>query len=128
MFVFFKNILFSSVLIVILLHTFIPHPHSDEMTIGEHTILHNNSNTLFDIISIAFHESDNNLDNFIFSQYDNVKEIDYKQSFHQNFIFENNTSISGKVTAEKVVKEDSNNFDRLFFVKQNRLRGPPQLV
>tara|TARA_R110002153_G_C13179483_1_gene484949 strand:- start:621 stop:878 length:258 start_codon:yes stop_codon:yes gene_type:complete len=69
----FRNILFNTALAVILLHTIIPHPHSEDMAEKEHIKLHNNSNSLYGILRLVFHESnDENLDSLIFAQYNIV--------------------------------------------------------
>lgn len=122
----FRNILFDSVLVLILLHTIIPHPHSDKLTEEKHLELHQNSNSLIGFIRLAFHESDDeNLDNLIFVQFESVKKTDSKHTYPKVSIFDNTTSTVGKITTEKILKSNTNNFDRLLFVKLNRVRGPP---
>jgi len=121
-----KHILFRFVLIIIVLHAIIPHPHSDELTEEKHFELHQNSNSLIGFIRLAFHESDDeSLDNLIFAQYESVKKTDSKHTYPKVPIFDNFTSTVGKITTEKILKSNTNNFDRLLFVKLNRLRGPP---
>jgi hypothetical protein len=121
-----KYILFRTVLVIITLHTIIPHPHSDELTEEKHFELHKESNSLIGIIRLAFHESDDeNLDNLIFAQYESVKKTDSKYKYPKVSIFDNTTSIVEKRATEKIIKWNTNNFDRLFFVKLNGLRGPP---
>ena len=125
----FKNILFNSALVLILLHTIIPHPHSDKLTDEKHFELHQKSNSLIGIISLVFHESDDeSLDNLIFAQYEGVKKIDSKNKCPKVSIFDNTTSIVEKIEAEKIVKSNTTNFNRLLFVKLNGLRGPPLLA
>jgi len=122
----FEKILFNSVLVLILLHTIIPHPHSDELTEEKHFELHQKSNSLIGIIKLAFHESnDNNLDNLIFAQYDSAKKIGSKYKYPKISLFNNTQSIVEKRETEKIVKSNTNNFKRLLFVKLNGLRGPP---
>jgi len=123
---FFKKILFNSVLVLILLHACIPHPHSGELTDEKHFELHQNSNSLIGIIRLAFHESDDeNLDNLIFAQYESVKKIHSKHKYPNVSIIENTTSTVEKITRDRIVKWNTNNFNRLLFVKLNGLRGPP---
>ena len=124
-----KYILFRTALVIITLHTIIPHPHSDELTEENHFEFHNESNSLIGIIALAFHESDDeSLDNLIFAQYECVKKIDSKHKYPKVSIFDNTTSIVGKIATGKIVKWNTNNFDRLLFVKLNGLRGPPLLT
>jgi len=114
---------------VILLHTFIPHPHFDEMTEKEHIALHKNSNKLFDIISISFHESNNeNLDNLLVAQYDIVKrnKITYQNSTIA--ILYSTFSVIEKTTVEKITQTNTDSPNKLFIVKLNGERGPPFLV
>ncbi len=123
-----KYILFRTVLIVIALHAIIPHPHSDELSEQKHHELHKKSNSLIGIIRLAFHENnDENLDNLIFTQFESVKKIDSKQKFPIVSIFNNTTLVVGNIATEKIVKKNTNNFNKLLFVKLNRLRGPPVL-
>ncbi len=124
-----KYILFRAVLVIITLHTVIPHPHSDKLTKKEHFELHKKSNSLIGIIRLAFHESDDeNLDNLIFVKYESVKKTDSKHQYPKVSIFDNTTSIVGKIVAIKIVKWNTNNFNKLLFVKLNGLRGPPLLT
>lgn len=124
-----KYILFRFVLIVIVLHAIIPHPHSDELTQEKHSELHKNSNSLFGIIKLAFHESDDeSLDNLIYTQYESVKKIDSKHTYPNVSLLNNFQSIIEKRETEKIVKSNTNNFNRLLFVKMNGLRGPPILT
>ncbi len=124
-----EKILFNSVLVVISLHTFIPHPHSDEMTEIEHIALHENSNTLFDIISISFHETnDTNLDNLLVAQYDIVKrnKVTYQNSAVA--ILYSAFSVIEKTTVEKITQANNDSPNKLFIVKLNGERGPPYMV
>ena len=124
-----KYILFRVVLVIITLHTVIPHPHSDELTEEEHFELHKKSNSLIGIIGLAFHESDDeSLDNLIFAQYESVKKIDSNQKYPEVSIFDSTTSRIGIIETKKTVKWNTNNFNRLLFVKLNGLRGPPLLT
>jgi hypothetical protein len=125
----FKKILFNSVLVVILLHTVIPHPHSDELTEEKHFELHKKSNSLIGIIRLAFHESDDeNLDNLIFAQYESVNKTDSKPKYPKVLLFNKTPSLTVKRETEKIVKWNTDNFNRLLFVKLNGLRGPPQIT
>ena len=124
-----KYILFRTALIIITLHTIIPHPHSDELTVDKHLKLHKDSNSIIGIIRLAFHESDDeNLDNLIFAQYENVKKLDNKCKYPKLSILKKIQFKSKKREKEKKVKWNANNFDRLLFVKLNRLRGPPLIT
>ena len=121
-----KYILFRTALVIITLHTIIPHPHSDKLTIEKHFELHKESNSFIGIIRLIFHESDDeNLDNLIFAKYEGVKKIDKKFKYPKVSIFNNTQSVIEKRETKKIIKCNTNNFDRLLFVKLNGLRGPP---
>jgi len=121
-----KYILFRTVLVIITLHTVVPHPHSDELTEEKHFELHKKSNSLFGFIRLTFHENDDeSLDNLIYTQYESVKKIDSKHKYPKVSLFNNIQSIVEKRETGKIVKWDNNNFNRLLFVKLNGLRGPP---
>jgi len=65
-----KHILFKSLLLIVGLHTFIPHPHAEELNEDEHRSLHQNSHSIFGIIKLIFHESDDdNLDCLLLAHY-----------------------------------------------------------
>jgi quinol monooxygenase YgiN len=124
-----KYILFRTVLVIITLHTIIPHPHSDELTDEKHSELHKDSNSFIGIIRLAFHESDDeNLDNLIFAKYESDKKLDNKCKRPKVSIINNRQSIVEKRETGTIVKWNINNFDRLLFVKLNGLRGPPILI
>ncbi len=124
-----KYILFRTVLVIITLHTVIPHPHSDKLTEEKHLELHKKSTSLFGIIRLAFHESDDeSLDSLIYTQYESVKKVDSKHTYPKVSLFNNIQSIVEKRETEKIVKSSTNNFNRLLFVKLNGLRGPPILT
>jgi hypothetical protein len=123
-----EYILFRTVLVIITLHAIIPHPHSYELTKEKHFEIHKKSNSFIGIIRLAFHESeDENLDNLVFSQYESIRKLDCKYKYPK-ISFPNNTQyILVKREAERIVNSHTNNFNTLFFVKLNRLRGPPML-
>lgn len=124
-----KHILFGTALIVITLHTIIPHPHSYKLTEEKHFELHKKSNSLIGIIRLVFHESnDESLDNLIFAQYESIKKIDSKHKFQKDSSLNNIQTNVEKRETEKIVISNTNNFNRLLFVKLNRLRGPPLLA
>ena len=124
-----KKILFNSVLAVILLHTFIPHPHSDEMTEKQHSALHENSDTLFGIITIAFHESnDKDLDNLIVAQYDRVTKNIIKHQYSPIATPYGNFSIIENKIVGKILPNYIFNPHNLFIVSLNEVRGPPLMV
>jgi quinol monooxygenase YgiN len=122
----FRNILFNSALAVILLHTFIAHPHSEDMVEKEHIKLHNNSNSIYGILRFVFHESnDENLDTLVFADYSIEKKtkIDYQYSAINATYF--NTS---KIVNKKVYKNLKSNSNKLFIVNLNGVRGPPSFI
>jgi hypothetical protein len=121
-----EYILFRTVLVVITLHAIIPHPHSDELTEEKHFEIHKKSNSFIGIIRLAFHESeDENLDNLVFAQYESVKKLDHKYKHPKVSTLNNMQSIIVKRETERIANSSTNNFNGIFFVKLNGLRGPP---
>lgn len=124
-----KYILFRAALVIITLHTIIPHPHADKLTKEKHLELHKESNSFIGLIRLVFHESDDeSLDNLIFAKYEGVNKIDNKYKYPKVSMFNNTHSVIEKKETENKIKCNTNNFDRLLFVKLNRLRGPPLLT
>jgi len=124
-----KYILFRAVLVIITFHIVIPHPHSDKLTKEEHLDLHKKSNSFIGIISLAFHEiDDENLDDLIFVQNESVKKIDTKHKNLKVSLINNIQSNVNKKETEKIIESNTNYFNKLFFVKLYRLRAPPFLI
>ncbi len=124
-----KYILFSTVLAVVILHATIPHPHSNELTQETHFELHKKTHSLIGVVRLAFHERNGeNLDNLIFIQYKSAKKIDIKLTNTAFPLFNRSLSIIEKRETLKSVAWNTDNFIKLFFVKLNGLRGPPQLT
>ncbi len=120
-----QNILFKSVLVIILLHIGIPHPHADELTTEEHLKLHKNSKSLLGYLKFAFHEiEDDNLDNLICLESNKTISID---KIITPFIF--NNSIKFKIEFyKKTIEQKLKNAPKLnniLFNKINGLRAPP---
>ena len=124
-----NKIFFNTAVIVILLHASIAHLHANEMTEKEHSAMHNNANTLIGIISLGFHESnDENLDNLVTVHYDTseVKSINFPQF----------ATISHLVTFSHVEQRVSKSIvvtnveisNSLLIVKPYEVRGPPQVA
>ncbi|WP_372795387.1 hypothetical protein [Lutibacter sp.] len=122
----FKNILSNSALVVILLHTFIPHPHSEDMVEKEHIKLHTNSNSIYGILRFVFHENnDENLDSLVFAQYNINKKTKIDCQYSETNIPDFNTS---KIVNKKVSKNLKSTIHKLFIVKLNGVRGPPSFT
>jgi hypothetical protein len=120
-----RVILFASALSIILLHTFIPHPHSEEMTEERHFEFHQNSNSILDFLKLVFHESeDEGLDNLIIAQYQAEKKL--KKGFHHQIAtgIETLTLINESRTKKSTAKHIGNS-NGYFIVKPNGVRGPP---
>ena len=124
-----KYILFRTVLVIITLHTLIPHPHSNELTEKKHLRIHEESNSLIGFIRLAFHESvDENLDHLIFTPYENISIIDSDETNLRVSIFNHSGSEIRKRGTEKTTNWNTANFYKLLFVKRNGSRGPPLWV
>ncbi len=119
-----RYILFRTVLVIITLHTVIPHPHSDELTNEEHFEIHQKSDFLIGIIRLVFHESnDENLDNLIYAKYKSVKNTNFKNpNSNPNIPILNDLRFGIKERkTEKKVSLVINDFKKIFFAKLNSL-------
>ncbi len=77
---FIQNIVFITVVIVILLHSMILHKHHGEMSFREHQLAHQKANTLFKVIGLAFHEGPStNLDNYVLTEKTLINKTDIHQ-------------------------------------------------
>ena len=122
----FRNILFHSALLVILLHTIIPHPHSEDLRLKEHSIIHSNSHSIYGVLRLIFHESnDENLDSLVFYQYSIDKKIKVE---NQNLAIDITYFNASKIVNKKVYKNLKSNIHTLFIVTQHGVRGPPSLI
>ena len=54
---YFNNSIVNWVLTVLLLHIAIPHANEKDVNNAEHSIIHQNKNTLFDFLKFFFHEN-----------------------------------------------------------------------
>ena len=126
-----NNIFFNIVVVVILLHASIPHLHANEMTEQEHIAMHNNANTLIGLISLGFHESnDENLDNLVTAQYD-TNTIELKSINHPHFATITHLitfSHVGYNVSKSIVVRNVEISNSLFIVKPYEVRGPPQVA
>ncbi|PCH52853.1 MAG: hypothetical protein COC22_03485 [Flavobacteriaceae bacterium] len=120
-----KQILFRSALVIIVLHTLIPHRHYDEMSKVEHAQLHQNNDDILDLLMLFFHESnDESIDNLV------VAEFDVKENFDDTVV--SNIFLSSSnfpfFDTSYFIKEliiSTSNFSNISFVELNGLRGPP---
>lgn len=122
-----KYILFRTVLVIITLHTIIPHPHSIELTDENHIELHKKSNSIIGIIKLVLHESDDeSLDNLIICQNANVNKVNSKFKNPAALIInKTNLIIEEK---EKTIQWYSNDFIGLISGILIDIRGPPSFI
>lgn len=121
-----KKSMFNTVLILILLHSFIPHRHADEMSKSEHSVFHQNSDSFIDFFENIFHENDDsNLDNLIFlqSEQNNFQFNHYFLIF--NYYFENYNLTEKQLITSVFFKTKP--FKNNYLLKSITLRGPPGL-
>ncbi len=120
-----KNILFINVVVILLLHSFIPHKHHNEMAYEEHYIVHENANGIIDLIGLVLHEgSSENLETIILSKENVMKDIE--RSYLDFFAITAYLAIKINVKYSGCFikirpQELSNNFHIIF----SGLRGPP---
>jgi len=118
-----KQILFKSVLVVILLHALIPHRHYDEMSEKEHFALHQNNDSIIDLVKIFFHENnDESLDNLLFAQF-NIKETTQSKIPILNEKFKGGIGVENEHLQKNLPPYNVCHIN--IFVTLNGLRGPP---
>ncbi len=120
-----RNILLINVVGILLLHSFIPHRHQEEMTYVEHQKAHEDANSIIDYLGLAFHQyASSNLENFFLEKTNDFKEFDAKYfNFSINlttpkveFIYTKTKSLSRKLPEKLLIK---------FIILANGLRAPP---
>ncbi|WP_456379161.1 hypothetical protein [Lutibacter sp.] len=120
-----KYILSRTAFVIIVLHTFIPHPHSSKLTDEKHSEIHQKSNCLIGIIRLAFHENnDESLDNLIFTQFKNSTKFNNKHPNLYSSLIKEQYTIKEK-HHEKNLKYTPFHSETIFLIKTNGLRGPP---
>lgn len=121
-----KNILFRTVLVVLLLHIFIPHPHAEVLNKETHARLHHNTNSILGLLEIFFHEShDEDLDNLTV-----VPSEFHKKSgntFYLSYLTVNSTSFNlvENFSTEKITINSNKSLYCTFVLNAIELRGPP---
>lgn len=120
-----KKLLFKSVVVVLLLHACIPHKHRDEMSEKAHIKIHQDNDSLIDILKIVFHEGDDEyLDNLFFAK----NNYDVSPQFFSNQHPDKKGSPAIKNCIKGVQlhrKPDNCIYSNIFIVKINGLRAPP---
>ena len=123
-----KKTLIISALLVISIHAFIVHPHSDWLSDKEHNELHQNSHSFYGILKIVFHESnDESLDNLVVYQNYLLKKLTKNHSCSLFEVCSNQYGIEKTVTGN-IVKRYTNKSYNLFIVNLNGVRGPPNIA
>lgn len=124
-----EKIVISSVLVVILIHTFTPHLYSDRITEAEHSAIHNDTDSLFDLISFSFHENNHeNLDHLIVTQNDGIEKYEIEQSNSTIDILNCSLSVIEKALVNQIIQRDTNSTHKIFIVHLNTERGPPSVA
>lgn len=125
MIVLIKKIVFSSILIVILLHTFIPHNQTNKKNSSSKFIYIYDNESIIDLFRFVFHEDRNgNLDNL--SSDNSVSDysfIDLNVNFFLNKCFY--LTLVDNVTPKIQLYTESNIYSEYLIVDNNYLRGPP---
>lgn len=121
-----KNILFRTVLVVLLLHIFIPHPHAEVLNKEAHARLHHNNNSILGLLEIVFHESnDEDLDNLTVVSSKFQKKSGntlYLPFFGVN---SKNSTSDENFNSEKITINSNESLYCTFVPNANGLRGPP---
>jgi len=120
-----QSVLFKCVVVIVLLHTCIPHRHREEMSEKAHIKLHQNNDNLIGILKIVFHEGyDEYLDNLFFAK----NNYDVSPQYFSNQYPDKNGSpaIKNCIKGVQLYRKSDNCIDsNIFIVKLNGLRAPP---
>ncbi len=120
-----KNILLINVVVIIFLHSLVPHMHHMEMTFVDHKKAHENANDILDYLGLVFHEGVNyNLENFVSEESGRFKNFDSRDL---------NLLVNSCYTKNDILYSHENPFLRTLhqnslteFIKlSNGLRAPP---
>ena len=122
----FAHISFRIVLVIIGLHAFVPHPHSDELTEQEHKKLHQNSQSILGFIKYLFHENnDENLDDILFASYGKITKQTIKIQYPRASTFDKKIDDTSIFVFSNIYKTYTSHFHNGISVNQNGLRAPP---
>jgi hypothetical protein len=118
------NLLLNAALVLIVLHTFIPHPHSEGMVNEEHIHLHNKSHSFYGILKLIFHENnDESLDSLLFAEYNSI--LKEKQNIQFLYVFSNHFRFI-KIEKQQTHKNINVVNNHFYIVTTNGVRGPPE--
>lgn len=120
-----RFIMFLEAVMVILLHTFIPHVHHGEMTFESNLKAHAKAHTIFEILGLKFHKHlSGDLTNYTLSQSSSLKKI----SFNDGALCYSSTDLF-KIQFDKLYFNTKTfryiTFSDDFHLESSGLRGPP---
>jgi len=123
-----KYILQYPVLLLIVLHAFIPHAHAIRLSSEEHIRIHKKSHSFLGLVNMIFHEKheDNLHKLYIFQS----EEEEADPGFYDNHqaIFIESSFTNGKISSAGIrLKVQRDYINILFFGYLNDWRGPPVL-
>ncbi|MEP1096306.1 MAG: hypothetical protein ABJG78_14415 [Cyclobacteriaceae bacterium] len=108
--------------VILLMHSFLPHSHHDELSDSEHIEVHEEAETILDFFRLAFHvnQGENHLENFKNAQQYQAQFLLIASIIELEF---------GPVLIEEAPKSNSttyiSNFQNRFRHKDLSFRGPP---
>jgi len=123
-----RGVLFKCVVVIVLLHTCIPHSHREEMSEKAHIKLHQNNDNLIGILKIVFHEGyDEYLDNLFFAKNNYDESLQYFSNQHPDK--DDSPTIKNCTKDVQLFRKlDNCIYSNIFFVKLNGLRAPPVIL
>lgn len=128
--IFFRSILFGLPLLIIGLHTFIPHTHEDHLSREEHQLIHLEKNSLLDILKLLFHQSqDEALDHLVLDDKEGtVKETVLPAYQINDNPFCSSSIILRELLIDKIFFLASSDDNDLALIRSGKLRGPPSVA
>lgn len=122
---FIRNILFFHVVVILILHTLIPHKHHSEMTYQEHYSSHTNAKGIFGFISLVFQNgSTDTLPYFIFSEQNYLNKFE----FENLDLLKNSDFIQDKLSINLFLIFQPQILYKSLNILICRLRGPPNYI
>jgi len=118
--------MFIQVVVMVLLHSVMPHKHQVEMTYEEHSIAHKTAADYIDYIALAFHQGTaNDLENYLITKKETQQETQVLD-FHSFGIPIFNINTSFITTETRSLNNQSNHRKNSFRLLPYGLRAPPK--
>lgn len=123
-----RHILLHTAVLIMLLHSIVPHEHHDELLEQDTVVLYSSNECIFDWLQFVFHDDlgAGHLENFVQGEAPNLVKVSSTIPVVGVILFDSALSES-KTPIVTLVNQATNEFTRsLHFRHPDRLRGPPR--